>query len=239
MAIQTRLVGYTQGDTVLEAYLAWDDRAGEPRPAVAIAPTWAGRGPFEQDRAIALAEQGYVGFAIDMYGRGIRGGSPEENADLMAPLMGDRALLQARISAAVDALRQQPEVDSGRVAAIGFCFGGLCVLDLARTGCDLSGVVSFHGLFSPPGNTAGTPIRARVLCLHGYDDPMARPDALLALADELTAAGADWQIHAYGNTVHAFTNPAADNPDLGTVYNPCADRRSRTALLNFLEEMFG
>ncbi len=238
MAVKTRLIEYHHGDRLLEGFLAWDDEADTARPAVAISHTWAGRGPFEQGKAVALAEQGYVGFALDMYGRGILGGSPEENAGLMAPLMADRALLQARIGTAIDVLRAQPEVDAGCVAAMGFCFGGLCVLDLARAGSDVRGVVSFHGMFGPPGNTGGTPIRARVLCLHGYDDPMAPPDHLLALASELTAAGADWQVHAYGNTRHAFTNPAANNPDLGTVYDPLADRRSWQALHNFLGEIF-
>jgi len=112
------------------------------------------------------------------------------------------------------------------------------VLDLARSGADVKGVVSFHGLFIPPDNTGGNPIAAKVLCLHGYDDPMAEPEAMVALASELTAAGADWQIHAYGNTVHAFTNPAADDPQMGTVYSESADRRSNQALMNFLQEVF-
>jgi dienelactone hydrolase len=238
MALQTRLIEYRHGDTVLEGFLAFDDRAGGPRPAVAVSHTWAGRGGYEQGRAVALAEQGYVGFALDMYGKGVLGSSPEENARLMAPLMEDRALLQARIQAAVGVLREQPEVDPARVAAMGYCFGGLCVLDLARTGSDVRGVVSFHGMFSAPGNTTAGRIPARVLCLHGYDDPMVTPEDLLALAAELTAAGADWQVHAYGHTVHAFTNPAADNPAMGTVYNARADRRSWQALLDFLEEIF-
>lgn len=237
MAIQTRLIEYRCGETTLEGFLAWDDSAAGARPAVAVAHTWAGRGPYEQGRAVALAEQGYVGFALDMYGQGVLGSSPEENAGLMAPLMADRTLLQARIQAAVGVLREQPEADPARVAAMGYCFGGLCVLDLARTGSDVRGVVSFHGMFGAPGNTTGR-IPARVLCLHGYDDPMVTPEDLLALAAELTAAGADWQVHAYGHTVHAFTNPAADNPAMGTVYNARADRRSWRALLDFLDEIF-
>ena len=197
-----------------------------------------GRSAFEDGKAIALAQQGYTGFAIDMYGKGVQGTNPEENAALMTPLVENRELLQARIAAAVAVLRQQPEVAPAMVAAIGFCFGGLCVLDLARCGSDVSGVVSFHGLLGSPGNTAGEKISARVLCLHGYDDPMAQPEDVLALAAELTAAGADWQVHAYGNTVHAFTNPAANDPDMGTVYNEVAERRSWTALQNFLQEIF-
>ncbi len=238
MAVKTRPVGYSLAGVELEGLLAWDDALEGPRPGVAVAHTWAGRGQFEQDRAVALAELGYTGFAIDMYGRGVLGASPEESAALMAPLMADRSLLQDRINAAIDVLCRQPEVSPGQVAAVGFCFGGLCVLDLARSGRDVCGVASFHGLFEAPGNTEGNRIAARVLCLHGYDDPMVPPASVLALADELTAAGADWQLHAYGNTVHGFSNPAANNPAMGTLYSPAADRRSWTALRNFLEELF-
>jgi len=238
MAIQTRLIEYRDGELLLEGYMAWDPAHSGPLPAVAIAHTWAGRTPFEEGKAVELAEQGYVGFAIDMYGKGVRGSSPEENTALMTPLMQDRAVLQRRINTAVSVLRQQAEVDPKRVAASGYCFGGLCVLDLARSGSDVCGVVSLHGLFGAPGNTAGTPISAKVLCLHGYDDPMAQPQSMLDLASELSAAGADWQVHAYGNTVHAFTNPEANNPEMGAAYSTLADHRSRQALLNFLEECF-
>jgi len=129
-------------------------------------------------------------------------------------------------------------VDAARVAAIGFCFGGLCVLDIARTGEDLAGVVSFHGLFAPPGNTSGNSVKAKVLALHGWDDPMAKPEDAVALGSEMTAMGADWQLHAFGNTMHAFTNPDANDADMGTVYNAAADRRSWIAMQNFLHEIF-
>jgi dienelactone hydrolase len=134
-------------------------------------------------------------------------------------------------------LGEQPEVDAKRLAAMGYCFGGLTVLDLARSGADVRGVVSFHGLFNAPETSAGASISAKVLCLHGYDDPMVPPESVLALAAELTAAGADWQIHAYGNTLHAFTNPAANDPGFGAVYNADADRRSAQALNDFLAEV--
>ncbi|GIX31017.1 MAG: hypothetical protein KatS3mg124_1489 [Porticoccaceae bacterium] len=237
MAIQTRLIEYRHGEQVLEGYLAWDDAHAGPRPAVAVSHAWSGRSEFECAKARALAELGYVGFALDMFGKGVRGNSVEENQALIAPFLEDRGLLQARIQRAVEVLRGQPEVDPARVAAIGFCFGGLCVLDLARSGADVRGVVSFHGLFIPPGNTAGRKITAKVLCLHGWDDPMVPPDQVVALARELTEAGADWQIHAYGNTLHAFTNPEANDRQLGTVYNAVADARSWTAMQNFLAEV--
>jgi dienelactone hydrolase len=237
MSIQTRTIDYFHDGTLLEGLLAWDDAAGGPRPSVMVSHAWAGRDEFAINKARALAELGYVGFALDMYGKGVLGSGPEENARLMEPFMKDRELLQGRQAAALEALRRQPEVDAGRIAAIGFCFGGLCVLDLARRGADLRGVASFHGLLAPPGNTQGNRILAKVLVLHGYDDPMGPPEQLSALANELTQAGADWQIHAYGGTVHAFTNPKANDPGFGTVYHEKADRRSWQSMRNFLAEV--
>lgn len=238
MGIATRTIEYFDGGDVFEAYMAWDDSSRDSRPAVLISHAWAGRGELEEHRAEQLAELGYVGFALDMYGKGKRGASKEENAALMQPLIDDRTVLQRRMNLALDVCRKQKEVDANRVAAMGFCFGGLCALDLARTGAEVAGVASFHGLFSPPGNTDGNQISAKVLVLHGWDDPMAKPDQVLALAEELSAMGADWQIHAYGDTVHAFTNPAADDPDFGTVYDADADRRSWQSLQLFLAEIF-
>jgi len=156
----------------------------------------------------------------------------------MKPLIEDRSMLQRRMKLGLEQVRKQREVDASRVAAMGFCFGGLCVLDLARTGADVRGVASFHGLFGKPGNTEGKKISARVLVMHGWDDPMATPDQVLGLTEELSAAGADWQVHAYGGTKHAFTNPSANDPDFGTVYSPDADRRSWQSLQLFLAEIF-
>ena len=238
MAIQTQTVECKDGDVVLEGYLAWDDTNTDRRPGVLIAHAWAGRSEFEEGKAESLAELGYVGFALDLYGKGKRGSNAEENTALMQPLLDDRKTLQRRMTLALEQIRKQEIVDASRVAAMGFCFGGLSVLDLARTGADLSGVASFHGLFNSPGNTANNRINASVLVMHGWDDPMAKPDQVLALAEELTAMGADWQIHGYGNTMHAFTNPAANDPGFGTVYNERADRRSWQSLQLFLAEIF-
>ena len=238
MTIQTRTVSYNHDGVELEGLLAWDDSVQGPQPAVAISHAWGGRSGFEEGRAEAIAELGYVGFALDLYGKGVLGNNAEENTALMSPLLADRALLRDRINLAVSVLREQAEVDSARVAAIGYCFGGLCVLDLARSGSDVLGVASFHGLFAPAEGLPNQPITAKVLCLHGYDDPMAEPQSMLDLATELSAAGADWQIHAYGNTLHAFTNPEANDPDMGTIYNADAERRSWQALGNFLAELF-
>lgn len=237
MSIQTRTIDYFHDGVLLEGLLAWDDKAPGPRPGVLVSHAWAGRDEFAVNKAKALAELGYVGFALDMYGKGVLGTGVEENAKLMEPFMKDRALLQGRQAAALATLKSQPEVDAARVAAIGFCFGGLCVMDLAKSGAELAGVVSFHGLLFPPDNLQDLRIQAKMLILHGYDDPMGTPDQLLALAKELTQGGADWQIHAYGGTVHAFTNPRANDPGFGTVYQETADRRSWLSMRNFLAEV--
>ena len=237
MTIQTKPIEYTHEGTLLEGVLAFDDAAQEPRPGVLVSHAWSGRSEFEVDKAKKLAELGYVGFALDMYGKGVRGKDKDENAALMTPFMEDRAKLQSRLQAALKTMRAQTEVDEAHAAILGFCFGGLCAMDLARTGADILGAISFHGLPMPPGNTQK--IQAKMLILHGWDDPMAQPEAMVGLGKELTEAGADWQMHAYGSTVHAFTNPAANDPDFGTVYSADADRRSWQATTNFLEEIFG
>ena len=238
MTIQTRTIDYQDGSTELQGLLAWDDIIDGERPGVMVSHAWRGRTQFENDKAEELAKLGYVGFALDLYGKGVQGSSVEENSALMQPFLDDREMLQKRLQVSLDVVRRQDKVDAARLGAIGFCFGGLCVLDLARSGADVSGVVSFHGLFGSPGNTADNKINARVLVLHGWDDPMATPDQVVMLAEELSSMDADWQIHGYGNTMHAFTNPEANDPDFGTVYQPDADRRSWNALQYFLSEIF-
>lgn len=238
MAITSTTIEYFDHGTCLEGFLAYDDSSPGPMPGVLIAHAWAGRDEFVCEKARRLASLGYAGFALDMYGKGVLGGSVEENSALMAPFMQDRALLQRRITAGLDTLRGQDPVNPDKVAAMGFCFGGLCVLDLARTGADLRGIVSFHGLLSAPENTRGNAIRAKVLVLHGHDDPMVSVEDIRQLQDELTRAGSDWQFHVYGGTMHAFTNPVANDPVFGTVYQPIADRRSWQAMCAFFEECF-
>ena len=239
MNIQTNALTYSDGDIEFRGQVSFDASAGEPRPGVLIAHTWAGCGGFERRKAVQLAGLGYVALAIDMYGGGIVGSGPEENERLMKPLIQDRDMLQRRMLAALAALKDLDTVDASRTAAIGYCFGGLCVLDLARTGADFQAAVSFHGILKPPETIAAKQIQAKVLVLHGWDDPMAKPEEVNVLAEEMSRGEADWQIHAYGGTVHAFTNPAANNPARGTVYDATADRRSWASTLDFLAESFG
>ena len=236
MTITTRPVEYTLGGKTFEGMLAIDSTQDGPRPVVLVAHQWSGRSDFEIDVTKKLAGLGYAGFAIDLYGKGILGKNKEENTKLLTPFMQDRAMLQTRMNASLETALAQPETNPNKAAAIGYCFGGLSVLDLARMGAKVEGVVSFHGLFHPPGNCEGKKITAKILALHGWDDPMAKPEDAVALAAELSKAGADWQLHAYGNTLHAFTHPNANDPENGTQFDASADRRSWTACTEFLAE---
>lgn len=238
MSVQTRTVEYYDGHSLLEGYLAWDNAAGAGRPTVLIAHMWGGRVPFVCRKAEELAASGYTAFALDLYGKGVFGGGKEENARLSRPFIDDRSLTRRRMRVALETARSLPEVDPGNIAAIGYCFGGLCVLELARSGADVKGVVSLHGLLKPAQRKPEA-VKAKILLLHGAEDPMAGLDSVLAVQEELTAAGADWQTVLYGHAAHAFTNPQANDPDFGTVYNADADRRSWQAMMNFLDEVLG
>lgn len=230
---------YAEGSTTCEAYVSYDDLDRYKKPCVLIAHAWGGQTDFERKKADDLAKLGYVGFAMDIYGKGKRGNSMEENAKLMQPYMDDRELLLKRLKAALDAAEKLPYVDAKKIAIMGYCFGGLCSLDLARSSDPrLKAAVSFHGLFDPPKLGKQKEITAKVLILHGYDDPMAKPDSMVGVAKELTDAKADWQIHAYGGVVHAFTNPEANMPDNGIMYNKAAAHRSWTAARNFFDDIF-
>ncbi|WP_164155371.1 dienelactone hydrolase family protein [Sandarakinorhabdus rubra] len=228
---------YNDGDTVCEGYVALP-AGGGPHPAVLIAHNWAGQTQADNDAADRLAAAGYVGIAIDVYGKGVRGELLGDNGHLMGPWMADRAALLRRLLAAVTAAAAHPAVDADRIAIMGYCFGGLCALDVARSGDPrVKGAVSFHGVYAPPNIGPQSKISASVLVLHGWEDPLCPPDATVGLAKELTAAGADWQIHAYGHAYHAFTARGAANKAGGVHYDEKADRRSWQALLNFLGEI--
>jgi dienelactone hydrolase len=234
--MREQLIDYRDGETQLEGFLCYDEAQAGPRPAVLICHAYGGRDEFVERKARRLAWQGYACFALDNYGKGVRGKSPEECSALMSPFMKDRRMLLRRLQAGLAAARALPIIDPKRIAVMGFCFGGLCALDLARGNADIRGAVSFHGLLKPSGFTEPN-IRAKVLMMHGYDDPLAPPEDVFAVAREFTAAGADWQLHAYGNTVHAFTNPVAHNRDGGLQYDEAADRRSWHSLESFLAEV--
>ena len=209
----------------------------EPRPTVLVFHDWAGRTSSQEGFARrVVADFGYNAFCVDLYGGGRSGSTPEENQALMGPLVGNRAELRKRLLETVDVVAARPEADAARLAAIGFCFGGLCALDLARAGGKVRGVASFHGLFNPPGLPL-EPITAKIVAFHGWDDPMAKPEDVVALGAELTAAGADWRIDAFGGAKHAFMNEEANNPAMGLAYNAVVARRAWAGLGDFLAEV--
>jgi dienelactone hydrolase len=238
MTLQTRKIEYTENETLLEGYLAWDDSHSGPRPGILVAHAWGGRDDFACKKAEEMAALGYVGFALDMFGKGVLGHSVEENQKLITPFVQDRSAMQSRMQKALEVMQAQDEVNADQVGAIGFCFGGMCVLDLARTGADMAGVVSMHGLLGAPDNLPEPKILAKVLVLHGYQDTMAKPEDLHAIQKELDASGSDWQTHCYGQAYHAFTNPEANDHELGTVYNETAAKRALMTLTGFLNETF-
>lgn len=231
-------VAYGGREDGFEGLMVADTGQTGPRPVVLVFHTIRGRTEFEEAKAQDLAHMGYIGFAVDLYGGGKTARSPEECRALMDHLNADRPLLLERIRAALDCARGLPGADTQQVAAIGFCFGGKCVLDLARSGADVAAVASFHGLYDPPGTHPATPIASRVLVLHGWDDPLAPPESVLALGQELTRKGAHWELIAYGHTGHAFTNPQANHPDKGLLFNPVASERAWARMLGFFEDAF-
>lgn len=235
--METKTLHYQDGNTTLHGYLAFDESRTSPMPGIIIAHAWGGCDEFVCQKAEYLAKLGYVGFAWDIYGEGKQGSNPDENAKLMMPFLEDRKLLRKRLLAAYNAICGLEIVDKTRIGAMGFCFGGLCVLDLARSGADVKGVVSFHGLFNPPEGLATQKITAKVLALHGHDDPMVPPEQVAAFQQEMTDAGVDWQIHIYGHTKHAFTNPKVNDQKLGTVYNPVAEKRALQSMENFFAQV--
>lgn len=213
------------------------DGGGAARPGVILFPTVMGVTDLERGFARRLAGQGYAAMVADLYGRRFVPAERDQAIAMMQALRGDRGALRERLSAVLDTAREQDGIDGQRIAAIGFCFGGQNTLDLARSGADVAGVASFHGLFDPPG-LPPQPIRAKVAAFHGWDDPLATPDAMVALGKELTEAGADWQITAYGHVAHGFTNPNATGAIPGVRFDERAARRAWAACDAFLAECF-
>jgi len=236
--LHTETVEYRHGDTVLEGYLAYDSHLEKPVPGVLVVHEWKGLNEYAKRRARQLAELGYVAFAIDMYGKGIVAADHAEAGRLSGIYRSDRRLMRDRARSGLEVLTSQPLVDKARVAAIGYCFGGTTVLELARDGADLAAVVSFHGSLATPHPEDAKQIRGKVLVLHGAEDGFVA-DEVPGFKDEMTQAGVDWRLIEYEGAVHSFTVPEAGNdPSTGVAYNAEADRQSWTAMRRLFDELF-
>lgn len=238
--LQTQIVHYADGNTVLKGYFAWDDKFEGKRPAVIVFHEWWGLNDYARMRANQLAAMGYLAFAADMYGDGQVVATREKAGKLAKAVLGDRLLARRRVNLALEKTKSHGLADAAKVAAIGYCFGGTCALELARSGADLAGVVSFHGGLTSPKPTPIGKIKARVLVLHGGDDPHVPDKDLVAFQAEMRRANADWQIVTYGGAVHAFSNPASgDDASDGVAYNAKAAKRSWAAMKLFFLETIG
>lgn len=238
MNITTKPVEYMDGKQKCIGYMAWDETYATPKPCVLVSHAWGGRDSYAEDKAIQMAAMGYVGFALDNYGDGALPETDEEKQALMMGLKNNRKALLTRLKAGLKAAKKQDEVDENFIAMMGFCFGGLCTLDLARSGADIKAAISFHGLLDAP-DLPKKKIKSKILVAHGWDDPMAEPESVLALGQELTKAKCDWQLHAYGQTTHAFMVPGADSGDGVLKHNPDSERRAWNATLDLLDQVFG
>lgn len=236
--IVTQDVEYQQGDTTLQGYLAYDNALTGPRPGVLIVHQWLGLTDYEKGRAKQLAELGYVAFCADIYGKGVRPKDTGEAGALVGKFKSDRTLLRARVNAGLDQLKKNELVDPKRIAAIGYCFGGTTVIELARSGAELNGVVSFHGGLDSPTPADGANIKCKVLALAGADDPFQKPEDLDAFEKEMRDHKVDWSITFYGGAVHAFTQPNPGFVNAGAKYNEKADKRSWQAMKDFFAEIF-
>ncbi|HSY10322.1 MAG TPA: dienelactone hydrolase family protein [Candidatus Dormibacteraeota bacterium] len=237
-AIHTETVDYKQGDTTLEGFLAYDDSISGKRPGVLIVHQWFGLTDYEKHRAEMLAQLGYVAFCADIYGKDARPKNVQEAGAQSGKYKSDRMLLRARVNAGLDVLQKNELVDTKRIAAIGYCFGGTTAIELARSGADLNGVVSFHGGLDSPTPADGKNIQCKILALAGADDPFQKPEDLTAFENEMRDSKVDWQIVFYGGAVHAFTQPDPGFANPGAKYNEKADKRSWEAMKQFFAEIF-
>ena len=236
--MRTETIEYQEGATTCEGFAAYEDKGGK-RPAVLVVPEWNGVSDYTKKRAQMLAELGYTAFVADVYGKGIRPTTMDACAAEAAKYQKDRPLLRKRARAALDRMLQLANADTNKVAAIGYCFGGTTVLELARDGADLRGVVSFHGALNTPNPADAKNIKASILVLHGADDPVVPDAEVLAFEKEMRDGKVDWEFVAYGNTVHSFTNwnLPENNPGPAS-YNKKADQRSWKAMQDFFHECF-
>jgi dienelactone hydrolase len=232
-----KVVDYKDGDVALQGYAVWDDGFKDKRPGVLVVHEWWGHGPYARRRAEMLAQQGYTAFALDMYGKGVYAKDHEQAGKLAGAFFNDRAAMRTRAMAGLEQLKKLPYVDQTKLAAIGYCFGGTTVLELARMGADLKGVASFHGNLATPTPATEKP-KAKIAVFQGGDDQMTLP-GVAPFEEEMRKSGADWQLTTYGGAVHSFTvAEAGGDNSKGMAYNKEADQRSWKALQDFFAEIF-
>jgi dienelactone hydrolase len=232
-------VSYRQGGEELKGYLAYDKAIAGPRPAILVVHEWWGLNDYIRRRVNQLADLGYIAFAADIYGNGLVTRDPQDAGKFAGRFRGDRQLLRNRAIAGLQVLTGEPLADKKRVAAIGYCFGGTTVLELARSGAEVLGIVSFHGGLDTPNPADAKNIKGKVLALHGADDTFVPPQQVSAFQDEMRKANVDWQMVFYGGAVHSFTNPdSGSDPSRGMAYNEKADTRSWEHMKVFFTELF-
>src|SRR5213592_1052916 len=237
--VKTRELEYRQGETVLQGFIAWDDAARGKRPGVLVVHEWWGHNAHARHQARRLAEAGYIGFAMDMFGKGKVASHPEEAQAFVAEVTKDPAVLAARFNAALEQLKRDPHVDTTRLAAVGYCFGGGVVLGMARAGADLAAVVTFHGALATQTPAKPGKVKARILVLAGAADPFVPPEQVEAFKKEMQAAGARFQVVSYPGAKHGFTNPDAASYGMNQLaYDAAADRESWAAMLKLFREVF-
>jgi dienelactone hydrolase len=238
--VQTKEVTYTQGGTELQGFFAWDAQAKGKRPGVLVVHEWWGHNQHARNQAMRLARAGYVGFALDMYGKGKVTTHPQDAQAFAAEASKDPAVLKARFLAALAVLKQDPHVDPEKIAAIGYCFGGGVALAMARQGVDLDAVVTFHGVLATQQPAAPGAVKARLLILTGADDPLVGPAQVEAFKKEMTAAGANFEVVSEPHAKHGFTNPDADKVGMDALgYDAAADKDSWARMLALLADVFG
>lgn len=240
-AIKNEMVEYKQGDTTLEGYLVHNPAVRMKQPAVIIVHAWMGLDDFVKQKADEMAKMGYVAFAADIYGKGQRPKDQKEAAEMSGKYKADRALLRARAQAALDQVMKNPKVDRNKIVAMGYCFGGTTVLEMAMAGLPLAGVVSFHGGLDFPKTLADTKnIKGQLLILHGAIDPFVPADQVATFTKALNDNKINYEFIAYSGAVHSFTHPTAGNDiSKGQAYNAVADRRSTEDMKDFFRELTG
>lgn len=237
--VKTKTIPYKHGDLELEGHLAWDDAVSGPRPAVLVVHEWWGLNDYARKRAEQLAKMGYVAFALDMYGKGKLAKHPQEAGQFATQVRSNVEDWRKRAIAGLEVLKAQPQCDASRIAAIGYCFGGSTCLQLAYTGADIKGVVTFHAALAPPSADEGKQIKAKILVCHGADDSFIPEEAITKFQHGLNQAKADWTMIYYSGTKHSFTDPGADAHNVdGLKYNKSADQRSWQAMQDFFKEIF-